>query len=316
MKGNTLIKNILLSVVLLIAVIVVGGSFYLVDFALVNDEGKDMTASEQAIARNYPEVKQWLDSIRSEKALRDTFIIDEDGNRLHAIYAASAVPTKRTALVIHGYGCNSIQYMYLGYMFYHSLGLNIFMPDLYGHGLSDGDNIQMGLKDADDVLLWTDVADAVFGGNTSMIIHGTSMGAATAMILSGKENKPFIKGYIEDSGYTSAWDEFEFQLDDMYSLPAFPMLHTSSMLTNIRYGWTFGEASPLDYVSKCTKPMFFIHSDNDTFVPSWMLSPLYSAKQDNKRQWIPAGSAHALAYRDYPEEYTQRVGQFLSDILE
>lgn len=312
---KSLFKCIAASVLFVVLLVVTGGSFYLVDFALINEEGKNMPSSEQAIARNYPEVKEWLDSIRSVDALRDTFIVDTDGNRLHAVYASAAVPTRHTALVIHGYGCNSIEYMYLGYMFHHSLGYNIFMPDLYAHGLSDGGDIQMGLKDADDVLQWTDVADYVFGGNTEMVVHGTSMGAATAMILSGKENKSFIKCYIEDSGYTSAWDEFAFQLDDMYSLPSFPMLHASSLLTKLRFGWSFTEASPLEYVAKCNKPMLFIHSDNDTFVPSWMVHPLYEAKPGVKEIWIPARSAHALAYRDYPEEYTRKVGTFIEKYI-
>lgn len=309
---KSLIKCIAAIVLFVILLAVTGGSFYLIDFALINEEGKNMSASEERLAERYPEVKLWCDSMRSVHAIRDTFIIDNDGNRLHALYAA-ADSTRNTALIIHGYGCNSLQYMYLGYMFHKSLGYNIFMPDLYAHGLSDGGDIQMGLKDADDVMLWTDVANNAFGGNTDMVVHGTSMGAATAMILSGKEKKPFIKCYIEDSGYTSAWDEFKFQLDDMFSLPSFPLLHASSMLTKLRFGWSFDEANPLDYVSRCDKPMLFIHSDNDTFVPSWMVHPLYKAKKGEKELWIPSKSAHAKAYSDYPDEYTQRVKSFLTE---
>lgn len=271
-----------------------------------------MEFSEKRLNERYPVVKQWCDSMRNFNAMLDTFIVDEDGNRLHAVYAAAPEATKKTAFIIHGYSCNSIQYMYLGYMFHEKLGYNIFMPDLYAHGLSDGEDIQMGLKDADDVMLWTDVAAEVFGDSTEMVVHGTSMGAATAMILSGKENKPFIKCYIEDSGYTSAWDEFEFQLDDMFGLPSFPLLNVSSLLSKIRFGWFFGESNPEEYVAKCNKPMFFIHSDNDTFVPSWMVHPLYKAKTGKKDLWIVPKSPHAKAYYDYPDEYTSRVAAFLN----
>lgn len=308
---KSLFKNIAITALFLLLLIVTGGSFYLVDFALVNEDGKDMKVTEERLKERYPDAKQWCDSLREVNALRDTFIIDEDGNRLHAVYAAAAKPTKNTALIIHGYGCNSIQYMYMGQMFNKALNFNIFMPDLYSHGLSDGGDIQMGLKDAEDMMLWTDIANKVFGDSTRMVVHGTSMGAATAMILSGIENKSFIKCYIEDCGYTSAWDEFEFQLDEMYGLPAFPVLHISSLITKIRFGWFFGDSSPLEYVAKCNKPMLFIHSDNDTFVPSWMVHPLYKAKKGDKEIWIPAKSAHAMVYHDYPEEYVKRVDKFL-----
>ena len=307
-----LFKCIASIIFFVILMVFLGGSFYLVDFALVNTDGKNMEFSNERLKERYPHVSEWCDSMFNVNAMRDTFIVDEDGNRLHALYAAAPRQTRKTALIIHGYGCNSIQYMYIGYLF-HNLGMNIFLPDLYSHGLSDGEDIQMGLKDADDVMLWSEVADDIFGygGHTEMVVHGTSMGAATAMILSGKEHKPFIKCYIEDSGYTSAWDEFKFQLSEMFGLPSFPLLNISSVLTKIKFGWFISEASPETYVTKCDKPMFFIHSDNDTFVPSWMVHPLYKAKKGAKYLWIVPKSPHTMAYHDYPEEYTRRISDFL-----
>ena len=66
----------------------------------------------------------------------------------------------------------------------------------------------------------------------------------------------------------------------------------------MKYGWSFGEASPLKQVAKCRKPMLFIHGDNDTYVPTAMVYPLYEAKPQPKQLWIAPGSKHALSYRD------------------
>lgn len=286
----------------------------MVDFAIETTEGKNISDSYPSLYERYPEVGVWCDSLKRTDALRDTFIVDEDGNRLHALYASAPEPTPNTAVIIHGFTNSSITVLYQGYMFNKKLKYNILLPDLYAHGLSDGEEVQMGLKDADDLMLWTDVADGIFGNghHTKMVVHGTSMGAATAMILSGKENKPFIKCYVEDSGYTSAWDEYKYQLGDMFGLPWFPLLNTCSLLCDIKYGWSFHEASPEEYVKKCSKPMLFIHSDNDTFVPSWMVHPLYEAKPGQKELWIVPGSPHTMAYHDYPEVYTEKVAAFLN----
>ena len=303
--------RLIISAIVVVIMAFLGLCLYLIDFSLVNEMGKDMDSASARLEKRYPEVKHWCDSMLNVSAMRDTFIVDEDGNRLHALYASATDTTRHTAVIIHGYANNNISYMYLGYMFHNKLHFNILMPDLYAHGLSDGDNMQMGLKDADDVMLWTDVANNVFGGDTEMVIHGTSMGAATAMILSGKENKPFIKCYIEDSGYTSAWDELEFQLNDMFGLQSFPIMQVSSLICKMKYGWFFGDANPEEYVSRCNKPMLLIHGDADTFVPFRMLQPLYDVKPAPKEKWIVPRSTHAMAYYDYPEEYTQRISKFL-----
>ena len=101
--------------------------------------------------------------------------------------------------------------MRYGYMFQHDLGYNMFLPDLNGHGLSEGKYAQMGWLDRLDVIEWLDVANNIFVpkdslgnkiGDTQMVIHGTSMGAATAMCVSGEPQRPFVKAYIEDCGYT------------------------------------------------------------------------------------------------------------------
>lgn len=54
-----------------------------------------------------------------------------------------------------------------------------------------------------------------------MVVHGISMGAATTMMVSGEAQQPFVKCFVEDCGYTSVWDEFSFQLKDMFGLPEF-----------------------------------------------------------------------------------------------
>ena len=94
-------------------------------------------------------------------------------------------------------------------------------------------------------------------------------------------------------------------------LPAFPIIPATSALCKWRYGWSFDEASALEAVRRCRKPMLFIHGGNDHFVPTAMVHPLYAAKPGIKALWIAPHSAHAMSYIDHPEEYERRVRQFL-----
>ena len=176
---------------------------------------------------------------------------------------------------------------------------------------AEGRAIRMGWLDRLDVLRWMEVADTLFGGNTQMVVHGISMGAATTMMVAGESQRPYVKCFVEDCGYTSVWDEFSNELKTSFELPAFPLMHTASWLCDLKYGWNFREASALAQVAKCELPMLFIHGDADDYVPTRMVYPLYGAKPGDKELWVVPGASHANSYRDNREEYTRRVGEFV-----
>ena len=313
-------KNIRYGLLGLLAVAVValtGGSFYMLGYSLTpkDNKGKDIPGSYEYMHSKYPFITPWLDSLQTTGALRDTFIINRAGRQLHAMFASAAKPTDKTAVIVHGYTDNAIRMLMIGYLYNNDLNYNILLPDLQDNGLSEGPAIQMGWKDRLDVLNWMNIANDIFGKRTQMVVHGISMGAATTMMVSGEAQQPFVKCFVEDCGYTSVWDEFSFQLKDMFGLPEFPLMYTTSWLCNAKYGWNFQEASSLEQVKKCSLPMFFIHGDADTYVPTRMVYPLYEAKSEPKELWIVPGATHAMSYKDYPQEYTERVKKFVGKYI-
>lgn len=313
-------KNIRYGLLGLLAVAVValtGGSFYMLGYSLTpkDNKGKDIPGSYEYMHSKYPFITPWLDSLQTTGALRDTFIINRKGRQLHAMFASAAKPTDKTAVIVHGYTDNAIRMLMIGYLYNNDLNYNILLPDLQDNGLSEGPAIQMGWKDRLDVLNWMNIANDIFGKRTQMVVHGISMGAATTMMVSGEAQQPFVKCFVEDCGYTSVWDEFSFQLKDMFGLPEFPLMYTTSWLCNAKYGWNFQEASSLEQVKKCSLPMFFIHGDADTYVPTRMVYPLYEAKSEPKELWIVPGATHAMSYKDYPQEYTERVKKFVGKYI-
>ena len=309
-------KKIKYSLIGLLAVIVAaiaGGSYYMLGYSLTPKEnkGKDIPGSYEYMRRTYPFITPWLDSLQTAGALRDTFIINPEGRQLHAIFAAAAQPTDKTAVIVHGYTDNAIRMLMIGYLYNKDLNYNIFLPDLQDNGLSEGPAIQMGWKDRLDVLNWMNIADSIFGNNTQMVVHGISMGAATTMMVSGEPQRPFVRCFVEDCGYTSVWDEFSHELKASFHLPPFPLMYTTSWLCEKKYGWNFKEASSLKQVAKSQLPMLFIHGDKDTYVPTWMVYPLCEAKPEPKELWIVPGAAHAVSYKENKQEYTDKVRDFV-----
>ena len=285
----------------------VGAGSYMLDFSLAPDPTRANTDScYRQLFTDYPETREWMDSLRTHHALRDTMIVMPGDYRLHTYYINRG--SQRTAMVIHGWRDQAIKFFYLARMYERLLGYNVVMPDLYASGMSDGDMLRMGWLDRLDVLQLLDVFKA-----DTMVVHGVSMGAATTMMMSGEQMPEDIRDlrFVADCGYTSVWDEFAGELKNQFGLPAFPLMYTTSLLCQLRYGWNFDEASALRQVAKCRYPMFFIHGDSDDFVPTYMVHELYNAKPDPKTLWVTKNTDHAHSYKNHRTEYVARVRRFL-----
>ena len=307
------IKYSILGLAALCTVLLCGG-YYMLGYSLKPDDlvsrSRNIAASYDFMYERYPELHPWVDSLMTAGALKDFYIENDRGETLHALYVAAAHPTLKTAVIVHGYTDNAIRMFHIGYLYNHSLDYNILLPDLRYTGLTEGDAIQMGWLDRKDVLQWIDTAPALFGDSLKAVVHGISMGAATTMMVSGEKTPEYITCFVEDCGYTSVWDQFSKELKGLFGLPPFPLLYTASWICQLQNGWNFQEASALSQVARCTKPMLFIHGDNDDFVPTWMVHKVYAAKPSPKEIWITEGVDHAHSYKLYPDEYTEKVKAF------
>ena len=277
MKIRRVITWAIVVVVILTVIVVTGASVFMLKYSLgPNPWRQDTEGSYRRLFEFYPETRPWVDSLRCVNALRDTFVTMPTGERHHALYVWRG--SRKTALVLHGWRGCSIDFLFLARMYERDFGYNVVVPDFHAHGLSDGDTIGMGWLDRKDMLHWLTIFQICF---------------------------------IDDCGYTSVWDEFTKEMRDRFGLPQFPLMYTGSVLCKLLYGWSFGEASALRQVARSPYPMLFIHGDNDTFVPSEMVHPLYEAKQGEKEIWITKGTEHARSYADYREEYVKRIKTFL-----
>jgi len=302
-------KAIWKTVIILVMVVatVMSVSCFMLHYSLAPDEHRTDTATcYRLLFESYPETRPWIDSLRRAQALRDTFVTMPTGERHHALYVRRG--SRKTAVIIHGWRDCSIDFLFLARLYEHFLHYNIVMPDLHAHGLSEGDMIQMGWHDRKDVLHWL----SVFQTDT-MVVHGVSMGAATAMMTSAEPLPDGIRDihFVEDCGYTSVWDEFAGEMKNQFGLPPFPLMYTTDLLCKLLLGWGFDEASAVASVRRSPHPMLFIHGSADTFVPTEMVYRLYEAKPSRKTLWVADGAKHTKSYLTHKDEYLRRLRDFL-----
>lgn len=243
------------------------------------------------------------------------YLTSEDGLQLHARQILQPEEENhRWAVVCHGYKSNGSRMADYAAAFYQR-GFSVLVPDARGHGQSEGDYIGMGWPERRDIVGWTNMI-LEHDPDAEIILFGVSMGAATVMMTAGEADLPAnVKLAIEDCGYTSVWDEFSVQLNDLFGLPPFPIIPVTSLVCKARAGYFFGEASAEAQVAKATIPMLFIHGQEDAFVPYSMLQEVYDAANCPKEILSVPGAAHAESAAVSPELYWSTIDQFLDTYL-
>lgn len=270
--------------------------------------GESVTAagllSEEEEQKKLEEITAW-----TEKQKFDIVEIEsEDGLKLKARFLRNAKPAGKAVILAHGYKGSSEQMPGIT-KFYYEQGYDILKPDARGHGLSEGNYIGYGWHDRRDYVQWSKflVEEA---GAVDIFLHGFSMGAATVLMASGEELPKQVRGIIADSGYTTVLEELSHQLKYMYHLPAFPIMQVTSVITKIRAGYTFDEASAIESVEKNKLPLLIIHGDKDALVPTEMGKNIFEKATSEKELWIVPGAGHTEAYTIAEQEYQEKLKAF------
>ncbi|MGA5591434.1 alpha/beta hydrolase [Enterococcus mundtii] len=300
--------KILIGVTLLVTVVLVFAGNYFYNYAVVPSEKDFLEGDTPGTTKTNEEssAQSWFANPDNRKEWQQT---STDGLKLSAIYLP-ATDSHKTAIVAHGYMGNAETMANYAKMF-HDLGYNVLVPDARGHGKSEGDYIGFGWHERKDYVKWIDQVLETNGQSEEIVLYGISMGAATVMMTSGESLPTNVKAIIEDCGYSSVNEELAYQLNELFSLPPFPLIQVTSLMTKIRAGYFFGEADAIKQLEKNQLPMLFIHGDADTFVPYEMLDKVYQATNGPKEKYIVPGAEHAKAYSIDPDNYQKTVSSFL-----
>lgn len=304
-------KKITISIFIVLLTLFIGGSslvgvlFY--NLALNANYSKDIIYAEYN-DKNLNDAQKWLEE---KSNYSDKYIESYDKLQLHSYVVTQN--SNKWAIVVHGYG-GSGKLMSDKSKYFYDMGYNVLIPDLRGHGKSEGDYIGMGWKDRLDIISWINFIIKE-NPNAEIVLHGTSMGAATVLMTSGENLPSNVKAIVADCAYTSAWDEFSYQLETYLKVPSYYILNVTNMVTKLKAGYSLKEASALECVKKATVPILYIHGDKDKFVPYSMMDKLYDATISPKEKLTIEGGEHANSDLVSPFLYWLTVEDFLNQYV-
>ena len=304
-------KKITISIFIVLLTLFIGVSslvgvlFY--NLALNANYSKDIIYAEYN-DKNLNDAQKWLEE---KSNYSDKYIESYDKLQLHSYVVTQN--SNKWAIVVHGYG-GSGKLMSDKSKYFYDMGYNVLIPDLRGHGKSEGDYIGMGWKDRLDIISWINFIIKE-NPNAEIVLHGTSMGAATVLMTSGENLPSNVKAIVADCAYTSAWDEFSYQLETYLKVPSSYILNVTNMVTKLKAGYSLKEASALECVKKATVPILYIHGDKDKFVPYSMMDKLYDATSSPKEKLTIDGGEHANSDLVSPFLYWLTVEDFLNQYV-
>lgn len=259
----------------------------------------------------YPSYHWFQDQPKEDWWLNAT----EPENKLHAYFIPNPKNTKKVAVIAHGYKGSAASMAASAKLFYDD-GFTVLVPDDRAHGLSSGKYINFGWLDRLDYADWLDHLIARLGTEIQIVLYGISMGGATVMMMSGDPLPPQVKAIVEDCGYTSAEDELAYQLKRSFKLPKYPLLPMVSRINKLVLGFSLNSVSALHQLKRNKTPIFFIHGEADTYVPTQMCYQNFAATDAPKDMWIVPHAEHAKSYWTDPETYHKRVNDFLNRYLD
>ncbi|PPA71326.1 alpha/beta hydrolase [Jeotgalibacillus proteolyticus] len=242
----------------------------------------------------------------------EVWVKSPGGYQIKAIFVHPH-PTNRYIIFCHGVTenkTNSIKYMNL----FLSKGFNAIIYDQRRHGDSGGKTTSFGfyekldLKAVIDELIERAGEDVIFG------IHGESMGAATMLLYAGtvEDRADF---YIADCPFSDFSEQLVYMITKKkeYGRASRFAVSLADFFIRLRDGYTIQSVSPKLAVEKIKKPVLFIHSKNDGFIPAYMTESLFELKRGPKKLYIAENGEHAQSFTANEEEYSKCVDDFLEE---
>ncbi len=173
---------------------------------------------------------------------KDIYFETADNIKLNG-WLVPAENSKTTLIFCHGNGGN-ISHRLEKILFFHKLGLNLFIFDYRGYGLSLGSPSEQGLyRDIEAAYKFLQSGELK---NQKTIVYGTSLGGAVAVDLASKHP---LDGMILESTFASTTD-----------------------MGKIIYPWipsflSFNKFDSFTKISKINIPKLIMHSETDDIIP-------------------------------------------------
>lgn len=186
---------------------------------------------------------------------------------------------------------------------YQEAGFTVLLFDLRAQGASGGEHAGGGLLERGDLRAAVDVLLREGFAPGRIGIHGTSYGAAVALLATPRIEE--VGAVIADSSFSSAIDVIGAEFARRTGLPSslgHALLPGLRLLGRTIHGFDIEEAAPADTIALIEpRPVLLIHGTDDPIIPYDHAQRLKEAAGPSTVLWPLAGALHTQGVRLVPD---------------
>lgn len=220
-----------------------------------------------------------------------------DGLRIHTLEVRPEGEVKGAVICLSGIENPSVTAFYGHSKEFRELGLTTLMPDVRGHGKSDGGRICLAYEETADVKAITEYLKATYA-DIPVIVMGLSMGGAIAIRSIGENDD--IDALISISAYSSVQDFIWGQFGRFITpVLAYPVKLTTGLYASLMFGCNAFKDTPLKAIGNLDgRPALMMHSREDSQVPYLCFERLTekaAAVTDKLSTYVVEGDEHFVS---------------------
>jgi dipeptidyl aminopeptidase/acylaminoacyl peptidase len=236
---------------------------------------------------------------------------DDDKIPLKGWLLSPASPTNKAVVLIHGLdSCGWTGSHIELAKAYVAKGFTVVVFDLRAQGVSGGEHVGLGWKERADVRAAVKLLLARGFQPGHIGIHGTSFGAATALLSTAAI--PEVGAVVADSAFADVRDLMSAELDRKVHFGALfaPGIHLVALLKGI----DLDEIPPIVAVPKIApRPIFFLHGTADERIPVEHGKRLKAKSTGPSDElWLIEGAGHTQGLKLAHDEFLARTTGFLA----
>ncbi len=214
--------------------------------------------------------------------------------------------SKGTVILFHGYSGEKSSMLDKAEIFL-KLGYSAMLIDFMGSGGSEGNQTTIGFYEAEEVKTAVDYLQNQ--GETTIILFGTSMGAAA--IMKAQNDYQFsVKSIIVECPFGTMLKTVQARFKTM-SVPSFPMANLLVFWGGLQNGFNGFSHNPEDYATQISCPTLLLYGQQDSKVSIEETNKIYSNLQGKKELKIYPKAGHENYLNKYKLEWTTDIKNFI-----
>jgi len=223
---------------------------------------------------------------------KEVYFDSGDGKRLYGWFFPQKVDSP-VILFFHG-NAGNISHRLHNIRLLLEKGLQVFIFDYRGYGMSDGRPSEKGIY-MDGLAAYDYLVEKEHFPPDKIALFGRSLGAAVAIEVALSRD---VRGIIIESGFTSTKE-----------------MAKSMLLFNLFSYFLPANYNNLEKIGRISVPKLIIHGDEDNLVPFSMGEKLFAASKGPKYFYALRGAGHNDTYVVGGAEYLSRIAKFVGDSM-